>query len=156
MLLEREKAPEFTLNNQEGKPVSLQDFVGKKVVLYFYPRDNTPGCTREACAFRDRFQVFEKHGIVVLGISKDSEKAHRNFIEKQSLPFDLLSDPDHNVIEAYGAWQEKKLYGKVSMGTVRSTYIIDENGMIERVYPKVKPDEHVQQILRDLGIEEND
>ncbi len=155
MLLEREKAPEFTLNNQDGNPVSLSDFSGKKVVLYFYPRDNTPGCTREACAFRNQFQVFEKHGIVVLGVSKDSERTHRGFIEKQSLPFDLLSDPEHKVIEAYGAWQEKKLYGKVSMGTVRSTYVIDENGMIERVYPKVKPDEHAVQILKDLGIEDH-
>ncbi len=156
MLQEREKAPEFTLNNQDGKPVSLSDFLGKKVVLYFYPRDNTPGCTREACAFRNSFQVFAEHGIVVLGVSKDSEKAHRGFIEKQSLPFDLLSDPEHRVIEAYGAWQEKKLYGKVSMGTVRSTYVIDENGVIERVYPKVKPDDHAAQILKDLGIEEHE
>ena len=156
MLQERENAPEFTLNNQDGKPVSLSDFLGKKVVLYFYPRDNTPGCTREACAFRNSFQVFAEHGIVVLGVSKDSEKAHRGFIEKQSLPFDLLSDPEHRVIEAYGAWQEKKLYGKVSMGTVRSTYVIDENGVIERVYPKVKPDDHAAQILKDLGIEEHE
>lgn len=152
MLQEGQKAPEFTLPNQEGNPVGLRDFTGKKVILFFYPRDNTPGCTREACAFRDNFTKFQEHGIVVLGISKDSEKAHRNFIAKQSLPFDLLSDPEHTVIEAYGAWQEKKLYGKVSMGTVRSTYVIDENGMIEKVYPKVKPDEHAAQILADLGV----
>ena len=155
MLKEQEKAPDFTLNNQDGNPISLHDFAGKKVILYFYPRDNTPGCTREACAFRDQFQVFKEHGIVVLGISKDSEKSHQNFILKQSLPFDLLSDPQHEVIEAYGAWQEKKLYGKVSMGIVRSTYVIDEDGMIEWVYPKVKPDQHAVQILNDLGIQVN-
>ena len=155
MLKEQDKASDFTLNNQDGNPISLHDFAGKKVILYFYPRDNTPGCTREACAFRDQFQVFKEHGIVVLGISKDSEKSHQNFILKQSLPFDLLSDPQHEVIEAYGAWQEKKLYGKVSMGIVRSTYVIDEDGMIERVYPKVKPDEHAVQILNDLGIQVN-
>lgn len=155
MLKEQDKAPDFTLNNQDGNPISLHDFAGKKVILYFYPRDNTPGCTREACAFRDQFQVFKEHGIVVLGISKDSEKSHQNFILKQSLPFDLLSDPQHEVIESYGAWQEKKLYGKVSMGIVRSTYVIDEEGMIERVYPKVKPDEHAVQILNDLGIQVN-
>ena len=155
MLKEQDKAPDFTLNNQDGNPISLHDFAGKKVILYFYPRDNTPGCTREACAFRDQFQVFKEHGIVVLGISKDSEKSHQNFILKQSLPFDLLSDPQHEVIEAYGAWQEKKLYGKVSMGIVRSTYVIDEEGMIEQVYPKVKPDEHAVQILNDLGIQVN-
>lgn len=152
MLQEGQKAPEFTLLNQEEKPVSLRDFAGKKVILYFYPRDNTPGCTREACAFRDRYEQFTNHGMVVLGISKDTVKAHQNFTAKQSLPFDLLSDPDHRVIEAYGAWQEKKLYGKVSMGTVRSTYVIDENGIIEKVYPKVKPDEHAAQILSDLGV----
>lgn len=155
MLKEQDKAPDFTLNNQDGNPISLHDFAGKKVILYFYPRDNTPGCTREACAFRDQFQVFKEHGIVVLGISKDSEKSHQNFILKQSLPFDLLSDPQHEVIEAYGAWQEKKLYGKVSMGIVRSTYVIDEEGMIEQVYPKVKPDQHAVQILNDLGIQVN-
>ena len=155
MLKEQDKAPDFTLNNQDGNPISLHDFAGKKVILYFYPRDNTPGCTREACAFRDQFQVFKEHGIVVLGISKDSEKSHQNFILKQSLPFDLLSDPQHEVIEAYGAWQEKRLYGKVSMGIVRSTYVIDEDGMIERVYPKVKPDQHAVQILNDLGIQVN-
>ena len=141
------KAPNFTLKNQNGDIVALSDFLGKKVVLYFYPKDNTPGCTRQACAFAGTYAEFEKMGVVVIGISKDSETSHQKFAEKHGLPFLLLSDPDRVAIEAYGVWQEKKLYGKFSMGVVRSTYIIDEQGRIERVMPKVKPDTNASEIL---------
>ena len=141
------KAPNFTLKNQNGDTVALSDFLGKKVVLYFYPKDNTPGCTRQACAFAGTYAEFEKMGVVVIGISKDSETSHQKFAEKHGLPFLLLSDPDRVAIEAYGVWQEKKLYGKISMGVVRSTYIIDEQGRIERVMPKVKPDTNASEIL---------
>ncbi len=141
------KAPDFTLMDKDGKEVSLQDFLGQKVVLYFYPRDNTPGCTRQACAFGAAFGEFETLNAVVIGVSKDSTASHQKFAEKFSLPFILLSDPEHQVLEAYGAWQEKKNYGKVSMGTVRCTYVIDEKGFIEKVMPKVKPDTNAQEIL---------
>ena len=144
------KAPEFTLRDAEGREHSLADFRGKKVVLYFYPRDNTPGCTREACAFKDAHDAFLAENAVVIGLSKDSESAHKKFAEKYELPFLLLSDPEHQVLEAYGAWQEKKNYGKVSMGTVRSTVVIDENGMVEKVYAKVKPDTHPAEALAAL------
>ena len=145
------KAPEFTLPDKTGAPVSLSDFWGKKVVLYFYPRDNTPGCTRQACAFARSYRDFERSNAVVIGVSKDSAASHLKFAEKYELPFVLLSDPEHKVIEAYGAWQEKKLYGKVSMGTVRCTYLIDEQGVIERVMPKVKPEENAAELLAHLG-----
>ncbi len=145
------KAPEFTLTDKSGKPVSLSDFLGKKVVLYFYPKDNTPGCTRQACAFAQSYGDFEANNVVVIGVSKDSAASHLKFAEKYDLPFVLLSDPEHTVIEAYGVWQEKKLYGKVSMGVVRSTYLIDENGVIEKVMPKVKPDTNAAEILAYLG-----
>jgi len=141
------KAPMFTLSDKDGNAVSLSDFKGKKVVLYFYPRDNTPGCTRQACAFAGAYAAFQDLNTVVIGVSKDSAASHQKFAEKFSLPFLLLSDPDHAVIEAYGAWQEKKNYGKVSMGVVRSTYVIDENGVIEKVMPKVKPDTNAEEIL---------
>ena len=141
------KAPEFTLPDQNGKEISLSDFLGKKVVLYFYPRDNTPGCTRQACAFGAEYEGFKEKNVVVIGISKDSVASHRNFAEKYALPFILLSDPDRVAIEAYGVWQEKKLYGKVSMGVVRTTFLIDENGYIEHVMPKVKPDTNAEEIL---------
>ena len=141
------KAPEFTLPDKTGAPVSLSDFRGKKVVLYFYPRDNTPGCTRQACAFARSYRDFERSNAVVIGVSKYSVACHLKFAEKYELPFVLLSDPEHRVIEAYGAWQEKKLYGKVSMGTVRCTYLIDEQGVIEQVMPKVKPDDNAAQLL---------
>jgi len=141
------KAPEFTLPDGEGDLVSLADFAGKKVVLYFYPRDNTPGCTRQACAFAGAFEAFKQIGAVVIGISKDSAASHKKFAEKYSLPFILLSDPELTAIRAYGVWQEKKLYGKVSMGVVRSTFIIDENGVIEKVMPKVKPDTNAEEVL---------
>lgn len=141
------KAPEFTLPDQDGNPVSLSDFAGRKVVLYFYPKDNTPGCTRQACAFGASYEAFKTQNAVVIGISKDSAASHRKFAEKYGLPFILLSDPELAAIQAYGVWQEKKLYGKVSMGVVRSTYIIDENGVIEKVMPKVKPDTNAAEIL---------
>jgi len=144
------KAPEFTLKNKEGKDVSLSDFMGKKVVLYFYPRDNTPGCTRQACAFAQSYDAFRADDVVVIGVSKDSVASHVKFAEKYDLPFVLLSDPELQAIQAYGVWQEKKNYGKVSMGVVRSTYIIDESGMIEKVMPKVKPDTNAAEILEYL------
>ena len=147
------KAPEFTLPDKDGNSVSLSDFAGKKVVLYFYPRDNTPGCTRQACAFAGAYEEFKKNNAVVIGVSKDSVASHQKFAEKHSLPFILLSDPELTAIQAYGVWQEKKLYGKVSMGVVRSTFVIDENGMIEKVMPKVKPDTNAAEILASLKAE---
>lgn len=141
------KAPDFTLADKNGNAVSLTDFTGKKVVLYFYPKDNTPGCTRQACAFAGVYEEFKKIDSVVIGISKDSVASHQKFAEKYGLPFILLSDPELNIIRAYGVWQKKKLYGKVSMGVVRSTFIIDEKGMIEKVMPKVKPDTNAADIL---------
>lgn len=144
------KAPEFTLPDKDGKPVSLTDFTGKKVVLYFYPKDNTPGCTRQACAFAEAYEEFEKINVVVIGVSKDSAASHQKFAEKHGLPFILLSDPELTAIQAYGVWQEKKLYGKVSMGVVRSTFVINENGMIEKAMPKVKPDTNAAEILEYL------
>ena len=148
------KAPLFTLPDQSGSHVSLSDFLGKKVVLYFYPKDNTPGCTRQACAFGESYEAFQTKNTVVIGISKDSTASHLRFAEKYHLPFTLLSDPELQAIQAYGVWQEKKLYGKVSMGVVRSTYLIDERGMIEKVMPKVKPDTNAGELLEYLGAEE--
>ena len=130
--------------------VSLSDFAGKKVVLYFYPKDNTPGCTRQACAFAENFAEFKNRNITVIGISKDSVASHRKFADKYDLPFTLLADPELSAIQAYGVWQEKKLYGKVSMGVVRTTFIIDEKGMIEKIMPKVKPDTNATEILAAL------
>ena len=147
------KAPNFTLQDQNGNLVTLSDFQGKKVVLYFYPKDNTPGCTRQAVAFAANYESFKSADAVVIGISKDSVASHLKFAEKYDLPFVLLSDPDHAVIEAYGAWQEKKNYGKVSMGVVRSTYLMNEEGIIEKVMPKVKPDTNAEEILAYLGKE---
>ena len=141
------KAPEFTLPDKDGNMVSLSDFAGKKVVLYFYPRDNTPGCTRQACAFAGAYEQFTQMGAVVIGVSKDSTASHQKFAEKHGLPFILLSDPELAAIQAYGVWQEKKNYGKVSMGVVRSTFIIDEDGMVEKVMPKVKPDTNAGDVL---------
>ncbi len=141
------KAPEFTLPDKDGNPVSLSDFAGKKVVLYFYPRDNTPGCTRQACAFAAAYEDFKAMDAAVIGVSKDSAASHQRFVEKHGLPFVLLSDPELTAIQAYGVWQEKKLYGKVSMGVVRTTFIIDEQGRIEKVMPKVKPDTNAAEIL---------
>lgn len=145
------KAPDFTLQDKHGSPVSLSDFQGKKVVLYFYPKDNTPGCTREAVAFARAYEDFKSRDVVIIGISKDSAQSHLKFAQKYDLPFVLLSDPDHAAIEQYGVWQEKKLYGKVSMGVVRSTYLINEEGIIEKVMPKVKPDTNAEEILAYLA-----
>ena len=144
-------APAFTLPDKEGNLVSLKDFAGKKVVLYFYPKDSTPGCTRQAQAFRDAFAKFEEAGAVIIGISKDSVNSHLNFATKYNLPFVLLSDSDLSAIQEYGVWQEKKLYGKVSMGVVRTTFLIDEQGVIQAIMPKVKPDTNADEILALLG-----
>lgn len=145
------KAPEFTLPDKAGNLVSLSDFLGKKVILYFYPKDNTPGCTRQACAFARNYGAFQEKNAVVIGISKDSTTSHLKFAQKYELPFVLLSDPELQAIQAYGVWQEKKLYGKVSMGVVRSTYLINEEGIIEKVMPKVKPDTNADEILAYLA-----
>ena len=144
------KAPDFTLLDKDGNKVSLSDFCGKKVVLYFYPKDNTPGCTRQACAFAGAYDEFQRMGVTVIGISKDSVASHVKFAEKYNLPFVLLSDPDLQAIRAYDVWQEKKMCGKVSMGVVRTTYIIDEEGKISHVMPKVKPDTNAAEILEIL------
>ena len=141
------KAPEFTLKDKDGNAVSLADFKGKNVILYFYPKDNTPGCTKQACAFAANFEKFKEIDAVVIGISKDSVASHLKFAQKYDLPFILLADTDLVAIKAYDVWQEKKLYGKTSMGVVRTTYIIDENGNIEKVMPKVKPDTNAAEIL---------
>ena len=143
-------APDFTLQDKDGNDVRLSDFAGKRVVLYFYPRDNTPGCSRQACAFAAAYDGFRELDAVVIGVSKDSVASHQRFAEKYNLPFILLSDPEHQVIEVYGAWQEKKNYGKVSMGTVRCTYVIGPDGRIEKVMPKVKPDTNAAEILEYL------
>ncbi|MGN0630590.1 MAG: thioredoxin-dependent thiol peroxidase [Ruminococcus sp.] len=141
------KAPDFALPDKDGNIVRLSDFAGKKVILYFYPRDNTPGCTRQACAFAAAYDGFKAINAEVIGISKDSTASHTKFAEKHGLPFILLSDPEREAIEAYGVWQEKKMYGKTSMGVVRTTFIIDENGNIEKIMPKVKPDTNAKEIL---------
>lgn len=141
------KAPEFRLPDQNGCIVSLSDFLGKKVVLYFYARDNTPGCTRQACAFAASYEAFKNNDVAVIGISKDSVASHQKFAQKNNLPFILLSDPELQAIQAYDVWKEKKLYGKVSMGVVRTTYIIGEDGNIEKIMPKVKPDTNAAEIL---------
>ena len=141
------KAPDFTLPDKNGAPVSLSDFAGKRVVLYFYPKDNTPGCTRQACAFAQNYQAFRDLGVEVIGVSKDSPASHEKFAAKYELPFILLADPELTVLQAYDVWKEKKLYGKVSMGVVRSTYVIGPDGTIEKVMPKVKPDTNAAEIL---------
>lgn len=148
------KAPDFSLLDKDGNTVKLSDFQGKKVVLYFYPKDNTPGCTRQACAFAASYEQFRTQDVVVIGISKDSVASHLKFAQKYDLPFILLSDPELQAIQAYGVWQEKKLYGKVSMGVVRTTFIINEQGIIEKVMPKVKPDTNAADILAYLAGEQ--
>jgi hypothetical protein len=147
MLTVGTKAPDFVLNDKDGNAVSLSDFSGKKVVLYFYPKDNTPGCTRQACAFSSAYAEFKKLNVAVIGISKDSTASHKKFAEKYNLPFIILSDPNLVAIKAYDVWQEKKMYGKVTMGVVRTTYIINEQGVIEYVMPKVKPDTNADEVL---------
>ena len=150
MLQEGMQAPAFTLADKDGKMVSLSDFLGKKMVLYFYPKDNTPGCTRQACAFAAAYSEFEQKNAVVIGISKDSVSSHEKFAEKYNLPFILLSDPELQAIQTYGVWQEKKLCGKTSMGVVRTTFLIDEQGKIMKVMPKVKPDTNAAEVLEIL------
>ena len=145
------KAPDFTLQDKDGNAVSLSDFLGRKVVLYFYPKDNTPGCTRQACAFAGAYAEFQAKNVAVIGISKDSVASHVKFAEKYNLPFVLLADPDRQAIEAYGVWQEKKMCGKIGLGVVRTTFIIDENGVIEHIMPKVKPDTNAAEILAYLN-----
>ena len=147
MLNVGEKAPEFTLPDRNGQPVRLSDFAGKRVVLYFYPRENTPGCTRQACAFARLYEEFQALNAVVVGVSKDSVASHDKFAQKYGLPFVLLSDPELLAIQAYGVWQEKKLYGKTSMDVVRTTYLLDEQGVIQKVMPKVKPDQNAGEVL---------
>lgn len=147
MLEVNSKAPDFALQDKDGNTVRLADFLGKKVVLYFYPRDNTPGCTRQACAFASAYEGFKAKNVVVIGVSKDSVASHQKFAAKYALPFILLSDPELEAIQAYDVWKEKKLYGKVSMGVVRATYVIDEQGVIEKVIPKAKPDTNAAEIL---------
>ena len=150
MLEKNMKAPDFCLFDKEGAPIQLSDFLGKKVVVYFYSKDNTPGCTRQACAFAGAYEEFKSRDIVVIGISKDSVESHRRFADKYSLPFILLSDPEKTAIDAFGVWKEKKLYGKVSMGVARTTFIIDENGIVEKVMKNVKPDTTAAEILEAL------
>lgn len=150
MLKEGNFAPEFELPDQEEVMHKLSDYRGKKVVLYFYPKDDTPGCTKEACSFRDNFGDFRKNGMIVLGVSKDDAKSHAKFQEKYSLPFPLLSDTDTNVIKAYEAWGLKKFMGKEYMGVIRVTYVIDEAGKILKTYEDVKPQDHAQEILSDI------
>ncbi|HIW03843.1 MAG TPA: thioredoxin-dependent thiol peroxidase [Firmicutes bacterium] len=147
MLEKGMKAPAFTLPDSDGKSVSLSDFAGKTVVLYFYPKDNTPGCTRQACAFKAKNDEFKDKNAVIIGVSKDSSASHARFAEKYGLPFILLSDENLDVIKAYGVWQEKKLYGKVSYGVVRTTFVIDGDGVITAVMPKVKPDTNAEEVL---------
>ena len=144
------KAPDFTLCDKDGKEVSLSDFLGKKVVLYFYPKDNTPGCTRQACAFAGAYAQFKAKNVEVIGISKDSTASHKKFEEKFSLPFVLLADTELEAIKAYDVWQEKNMYGKKTMGVVRTTYLIDENGIIEKAFGKVKAAENPAKMLEEL------
>ncbi len=144
------KAPDFTIKDKDGKDVSLKDLLGKRVVLYFYPKDNTPGCTRQACAFAGAYKMFEKKGVEVVGISRDSAASHLKFAKKYSLPFIILSDPELEAIKAYGVWQEKKMYGKTTMGVVRTTFIISPDGVIEKIMNKVKPDTNAAEILAEL------
>ena len=145
------KAPDFTLPDQNGDLHSLSEYRGKKVILYFYPKDNTPGCTKQACGFAERYPQFIEKGAVVLGISKDSVASHKNFEEKYGLPFTILSDPELVAIQAYDVWQEKKNYGKTYMGVVRTTYLIDENGKIVKAFDKVKAADNPEQMLGELG-----
>ena len=147
MLEKGTQAPDFILQDKEGRDVKLSDFLGHRIVLYFYPKDNTPGCTRQACAFAQNVDAFQRRDVVVIGISKDSVASHQKFAEKYELPFLLLSDPELKAIQAYDVWKEKKLYGKVSMGVVRTTYVIDADGTIEMVMSKVKPDTNAAEIL---------
>lgn len=150
LIIEGEEAPDFTIQADNEKLVSLKDFRGKKVVLYFYPKDGTPGCTREAIEFKDIASEFEKQGAIIVGVSKDSVKSHQKFKQKHDLPFTLLSDPEGKVLDLFGVWKKKTLYGRTFMGTERTTFLIDENGIVKKVYRKVKPKGHAQVCLLDL------
>ena len=147
MLQAGNKAPDFNLKDKDGNNVALSDFRGKKVVLYFYPKDNTPGCSRQAQAFAALYEQFKNLNVQIIGVSRDSALSHQKFADKYSLPFILLSDPELEAIQAYGVWQEKKLYGKISMGVTRSTFLINEEGNIEKIIPKAKPDTNAQELL---------
>ena len=151
MLEVGKKAPSFTLLDQNGKKHSLKDYLGKKVILYFYPKDNTSGCTKEACSYKELYPDFMEKGAVIIGISKDSVKSHKNFEDKYELPFILLSDEDTTVIQKYDVWKEKSMYGRKYMGIERSTYLIDEKGKIIKAYQKVKPADNAKDVLEDLG-----
>ena len=151
MLKEGDKAPDFSSKDQNGNPVELSDFKGQKVVLYFYPKDDTPGCTKEACSFRDADDVYRDKGIKVLGVSTDDEKSHQKFISKFQLPFDLLADTDKDIVEKYGVWGEKSMYGKKYMGTNRKTFLIDEDGKIAKIFDKVNVAEHADEVLSAFG-----
>jgi peroxiredoxin Q/BCP len=151
MLKEGDKAPDFNSKDQNGNPVKLSDFKGQKVVLYFYPKDDTPGCTKEACSFRDTDDVYREKGIKVLGVSTDDEKSHQKFISKYQLPFDLVADTDKNIVESYGVWGEKSMYGKKYMGTNRKTFLIDEDGKIAKIFDKVNVSEHADEVLSAFG-----
>jgi peroxiredoxin Q/BCP len=145
-----QKAPDFALTNQDGQPVTLSEFRGSPVVLYFYPKDDTPGCTKEACAFRDAFSEYRKRGAVILGVSPDDPASHAKFARKFELPFTLVADPEHTLCEAYGVWKEKNMYGRKSMGVERTTFVIDANGVVRHVFPKVKVDGHSDAIMKAL------
>lgn len=151
-LKEGDKAPAFSGVDQNGNPVSLDDFKGKKLILYFYPKDSTPGCTKEACNLRDNYELLKEKGFEILGVSPDSAKRHQNFIAKHNLPFPLLVDEDLKTIKAYGVWGEKNFMGRKFMGVLRTTFVIDENGTIEKVITKVKVGKHAEQILEELGM----
>lgn len=150
MLEEGKKAPAFTLLNQDGNKISLKDYSGKKIVLYFYPKDDTSGCTKEACSFRDSFPKFKKSDAVIIGVSPDSVKSHKKFAEKYNLKFDLLADEDKKVVQLYNVWKEKSMYGKKYMGVERTTFIIDEKGKFKKIFPKVKVDGHEKEVLEAL------
>lgn len=147
MITENKKAPDFTLPDQTGKEHSLSDYTGRWVLLYFYPKDDTPGCTKEACGIRDNFAAFKRKGIVVLGISTDSVKSHGKFVQKYNLPFTLLADEDKKVVELYGVWGKKKFMGREYLGTLRNSYLIGPDGKIQKIYEGVKPDEHAAEVL---------
>ncbi len=151
MLKEGDIAPDFTAANQNGDEVKLSDFRGKRVVLYFYPKDDTPGCTKEACSLRDSFDVFEEKGIKIFGVSNDDAKSHQKFISKFALPFDLLADTDKKIVEKYGVWGEKSMYGKKYMGTHRKTFLIDEEGRVVKIFDKVNVSEHADEVLKAFG-----
>jgi len=152
MLKAGDKAPKFTLNDQDEHPVSMSDYQGKKLVIYFYPKDQTPGCIKEACSFRDNIDQFTGHDIAVIGVSVDSEKSHRNFISKQNLNFPLLADVDRKMVNDYEVWGEKSGYGRKYMGTFRKTFLVNEQGVIDKIYDKVKVATHAEDVIRDWGL----